>query len=79
MHTLLIGQREAEKEREKKRERERERGREKEGEGERESVRKRERKLLFLFFKGMTGALASFSYLVIINWQYLTQSQRSIS
>ncbi len=36
--------------------RKREREREKEGE--------RERELLFLFFKGMTGALAPFSYLV---------------
>ncbi len=53
------------------RERNREEGR-REGDGEREKererVRMRERErcpeLLFLFLKGMTGALAPFSYLV---------------
>ncbi len=60
---------------ERRREIWRERGREREGErdggkeGERERERERERcricpKLLFLFLKGMTGALATFSYLV---------------
>ncbi len=47
-------EREREKERDKVREREREREREKEG----------ERELLFLFLKGMMGALAPFSILV---------------
>jgi hypothetical protein len=51
-----------EREREKERERKREGGREREREKER--VRKRERELLFSFLKGMTGALAPFSYLV---------------
>jgi hypothetical protein len=46
--------------RERERKRERERGREKERENEREN----------LFLKGMTGALAPFSYLVAI---YLTK------
>jgi hypothetical protein len=46
------------RERVRKRERERERGREREKEGERE--RKRE----YIFLKGMTGALAPYSYLV---------------
>ncbi len=58
-HTLFTGQRERERERErvcvcvKKRE-------------ERERERERERcpELLFLFLKGITGALAPFSYLV---------------
>ncbi len=57
VHTLLTGQRE----------RERGRGRER----ERVRDRKRERcricpELLFLFLKGMTGALVPFSYLVFI-------------
>ncbi len=65
--------RESDREKAKEREREKERGREE----ERESVRKRERErercrkrpeLLFLFSKGMMGALAPFSYLV---FQYL--------
>jgi hypothetical protein len=46
--------------------REREGGREREREIERERKRERERcPELFLFLKGMTGALAPFSYLVI--------------
>ncbi len=50
-------------------ERERERERERKREKERERERKRERcricpELLFLFLKGMTGAMAPFSYLV---------------
>jgi hypothetical protein len=49
---LFIGQRENERERE--RERERDKGIEKEKVGERDN-----------FFKGMTGALAPFSYLVV--------------
>jgi hypothetical protein len=50
-------------ERERKRERESVKKRE---EGERERERERERcpELLFLFLKGITGALAPFSYLV---------------
>ncbi len=52
-HTLFTGQRETETERERKRERER----------ERERICS---ELLFLFLKGMTGALAPFSYLVNI-------------
>jgi hypothetical protein len=55
-HTLFTGQRERDKERE------RERGRE--GERERGRGRKNCPELLFLFLKGMTGALAPFSYLV---------------
>jgi hypothetical protein len=52
------------------RERERERERKREGEREREGKRGRERdveypELLFLFLKGMTGALAPFNHLVI--------------
>ncbi len=69
--------REREKERERGRERRREIGREKDIniyiyiEREREIGRERERcricpELLFLFLKGMTGALAPFSYPVII-------------
>ncbi len=51
------------------RERERERGRERER--KRQRVRKREREMynkvaLFLFLTGITGALAPFSYLVIV-------------
>ncbi len=49
-------EREREKEREGKRERGRERGSKKEGERER---------IFILILKGMTGALAPFSYLVI--------------
>jgi hypothetical protein len=52
----LNGQREKEREREGKRKRERE----KRKRGEREIERERE----YLFLKGMTGALAPFSYLV---------------
>jgi hypothetical protein len=61
-HTLFTGQRERDKEREKGREK----GREIKREGERERERERFRifpELLFLFLKGMTGALAPFSYL----------------
>jgi hypothetical protein len=61
-------EREREGEREGGRERERERGREGEREGERERGREKEgegeRKREYLFLKGMTGALAPFSYLV---------------
>jgi len=63
----LRSQREREKEKERGRERERK---------EREKGRKRERKWegergkeIFYFFKGMTGALAPFSYLV---YKYLS-------
>jgi hypothetical protein len=53
----------------RERERERERASEREREREKERVRERERcriypELLFLFLKGMTGALAPFSYQV---------------
>jgi hypothetical protein len=47
-------------ERERERERERDGERERERDGERERERKRE----YLFSKGMTGAMAPFSYLV---------------
>jgi len=65
-HTLFAGQREREREREKERERERERerGREREKESERCKICP---ELLFLFLKGMTGALAPYSYLVLKN------------
>ncbi len=58
--------RERERERDIKREGERERERERERKREREGERggERERALIFLFLKGMTGALAPFSYLV---------------
>jgi hypothetical protein len=46
------------------RERERERERQSETETESERVRKRERERECLFLKGMTGALAPFSYQV---------------
>jgi hypothetical protein len=59
----------SERERKRKKEGERERDREKRREKERESVRKRmkkrgKEKREYLFLKGMTGALAPFSYLV---------------
>jgi hypothetical protein len=54
-------EREKEGERERGREREKEGGRERKREGEREREKCPE---LFLFLKGMTGALAPFSYLV---------------
>jgi hypothetical protein len=63
-HTLFTGQREGEREREGERKREKEREREREKEGEKEEERGRERKRV-LFLKGMTGALAPFSYLVL--------------
>ncbi len=61
--------REGEREREREGERERKRQWVREREKNREGGREREGcricpKLLFLFFKGMTGALAPFSYLV---------------
>jgi hypothetical protein len=63
------------REREREKDRERKRGRERErGDRGGESVRKREREkerenmfALFLFLKGMTGALAPFGYLVYHN------------
>jgi hypothetical protein len=62
------GEREREREREKEGERERGREIEREGDRERGGERKRERERciiwLFCFLKGMTGALAPFSYLV---------------
>jgi hypothetical protein len=54
-----------ERERDKEREREIKIKRERERKIKRERVRKRERKTEYLFFKGMTGALAPFSYLVL--------------
>jgi hypothetical protein len=60
----LVREREKEKGRERKRERERVRKREREGERERERCRICP-ELLFLFLKGMMGALAPFSYLVV--------------
>ncbi len=71
--------REGEKERERKREGEKDRGRERERERKREGEKERGRERgrvgerercricpesLFLFFKGMAGALAPYSYLV---------------
>ncbi len=66
-HTLFTGQRE--------REREGERGKEREREGKRGREIKRCKiciELLFLFLKGMMGALAPFSYLVYecLYWQF---------
>jgi hypothetical protein len=79
MPTSLVIERERERERDREREREREREKERKRERERDRVRKRERgrererercrkcpELLFLFLKGMTGALSPFSYLVYI-------------
>jgi hypothetical protein len=65
-HNLFTGQREREREREgdRKREGERKEERERGREGERERCRICP-ELLFLFFKGMMGALAPFSYLVL--------------
>jgi hypothetical protein len=60
LHTLFIGQRERKRERERERERDREGGRKRGRERERERCPE-----LFLFLKGMTGALAPFSYLVL--------------
>ncbi len=66
-------ERKRERERERKKERKRERWRERESErdgerkGERDKEGGRERELLFLFLKGMTGALAPYSYLVLIS------------
>jgi hypothetical protein len=62
-------ERKREKERERERQREKERDRERKREQERERERERERcricpELLFLFLKGMTGALAPFTFLV---------------
>jgi hypothetical protein len=57
-HTLFTGQRERDKKRERERKKEKERERERCRIGP---------ELLFLFLKGMTGALAPFSYLVINN------------
>jgi hypothetical protein len=60
-------ERERKREKERERERERERVRKRESEKEREKERERCRmcpEFLFLSLKGMTGALAHFSYLV---------------
>jgi hypothetical protein len=62
-HTLFTGQIERERERGRKREAEREREREKER--KREWERETCPELLFLFLKGMKGALAPFSYQVL--------------
>jgi hypothetical protein len=59
VHTLFTSQRERESKRERKRKREREK------EIQREKERERERKREYLFLKGMTGALAPFSYQVL--------------
>ncbi len=71
MHTLFTGQRERKGGgREKEgggRERERERERERKKEGGRERERER------IFLKGMTGALAPFSYLVANILAYFTE------
>ncbi len=53
----------------RKRESGKEGGRERETETERE--RERDRELLFLFLKGMTSALAPFSYLLSYNYRYI--------
>ncbi len=61
-------EREIKKERGREREKKRERGRKRERERERKREREKEREnivALFLFLKGMTGALAPFSYLVL--------------
>jgi hypothetical protein len=83
VHTLFTGQRERKRKERERKERERERKkrervrvRKSEKEGERERKREIERcrtgpKLLFLFLKGMMGAFAPFSYLVIIDCQLL--------
>ncbi len=70
-HTLYWSEREREreikKERGRERKREGERKREKESERKKEGERERCRicpELLFLFLKGMMGALAPFSYIV---------------
>ncbi len=65
MRTYFIVEREGEREREQK---ERGGGREKEGESEteKEGGERDVEYLLNCFFKGMTGALAPFSYLVFI-------------
>jgi hypothetical protein len=64
--SLLVIERERDKERDKEGGRESEKEREivREKEGGRERGRKRCPKLLFIFLKGMTGVLATFSYLV---------------
>ncbi len=65
----LVRERERKRERDKERDivRDKERGRQRQREREikRERKRERERKRIVIFFKGMTGALAPFSYLVI--------------
>jgi hypothetical protein len=63
VHTLFTDQSEKETERERKREGERERGTGREKEVGRERFRICP-ELLFLFLKGMTGALSPFCYLV---------------
>jgi hypothetical protein len=57
---------EREREREKERGKETVRERRRERERDRDRERERERELLFISLKGMTGALAPFSYLVFI-------------
>ncbi len=64
VHTLFTSQREREREREREKERERKRKRERERERERCRICP---ELLFLFLKGMTGAMAPFSCLVCNN------------
>jgi hypothetical protein len=67
--TFFASERKREKERERERKREicKERAREREKEGGRDREKERERESeIFLFLKGMTGALAPFSYLVVL-------------
>jgi hypothetical protein len=71
VHTLFTGKRKREREREGGRERERDKEREREIKRERERERERERDVeyvencYFYFLKGMTDALAPFSYLLL--------------
>jgi hypothetical protein len=76
-HNLFTGQRGTEKE--GGRESEKEEGRESEKEGGRESEKEEERELLFLFLKGIPGALAPFTYLVFYSTDPRPLSQISDS
>ncbi len=69
-------EREREREREKEKEREKEGDRVRKGEGEIERERCRIcPEFLFLFLKGMTGALATFSYLASMNMRKMLNKQ----
>jgi hypothetical protein len=71
LHSVSQRERNIEREREREKERGRERERDRGKEREREKEGERERDMLnmvalFLFLKGMTGALEPFSYLVFL-------------